>query len=451
MSFERVRPVDRRAPKSAERQVVEPARPTHSILPDSAVDRVRPAGAVGVMVEPATSKIRRSTYAPLAVHANPLPKMRRSAEKDVIRRVISDDEWKDRIGPVVKADKEFIIWQGTQGIVLRMNEVDVKGKFQKRLQYKNVGTSDDYFADVTKTDVDGFKADSTLLPEHLAKAATFDAKRSDDIPIGGKKPEKAPEFVVTEFANEPLSLVHHTIGTAKEKNPHLTVENAHVAAVKDLFDPKTRDVKSKAAEDKGTINARLNTAHGVGSVDNLNFFPAPSKKGKTDLDGLHGGLSLADYLTFLSNALKEGGLPVEYGTRITQMATQMASLQRLDMSQMFMRVDMDEKAFVRAVLIIDSVLSKKLAIPDVVRKTFARWWDQGASPMLPEPEMAIDDVKETDWVASGKMGKTESYSVIEGKLAKRHFAAVSAAAKSYPPPTVVAQIRADQAVVDPGK
>ena len=441
MYLDRVQPVQRRKAPTVSQRAVAPAMTTSAEPTRSSDESQYSAAPVGATDGPAMTKIRRSTYPPLGGNISPLTKIRRSSEKAIIRRVISEDEWKNRIGPVVKAEKEFTIWQGPQGIVLRLHA--------KKLQWKNVGTSDDFFADLSATEVAALKADSTLLPEHLGTPATFNAKRSDEVPMGAKKPDKAPEFVVTEFADEPLSLVHHTTGTGKDPNPHLTVENAHVAAFKDLFDPNTRDVKSKAKEDKGTINTRLTTEHGVGSVDNLNFFPAPSKKGKANLDGMHSDMSLADYLTFLVNALREGGAPREYGERIMQMSTQMAAAKELDMSQMFMRVDMDEKAFVRAVLIIDGQLpaGKKLAIPEPIRKTFARWWNQGSSPLLPEPDVPIDDVKETDWVASGKMGKTESYSVIEGKLAKRHFAEVSRAAKNYPPAPVLAQIQDGQAAV----
>ncbi len=374
-----------------------------------------------------STRIRRAVVSAPAIDggARALPRIRPMQDRaTIIRRVISDEQWTDEVTPNLDRGATVTVWRGGEAFLIRKDGDD--------LMIKPTHAPD--FIKLTDAQLKKMKTACTLTPEHLSKKPTFTAK-----------PNKGEGFTVTEFEKEPLSLVHHTESSGQEKNAHLTVENAHVLAFEDLFSSPERDVRSKADLDKSKINTALTKTFGVGSVDNLNFYePAKaSKKPVKEKDkGPHDRLPLSGYLAFVAHALAIGGAPPQYGERIIAFANQMAADKKLDPSQLFMRVGMDEPAFVRAVLIIDSVLptGSKLAISPETHKLFEKWWNvadnEGRVPYLPAP-----DAKEGDpLLRSGMQYKSESFSVIEVRYCEAHFAEFVKAINDFTPePAVVAE------------
>lgn len=357
------------APRHREvRRALAPARRSASILAPGTRPAMAPTPLERVTVD--ETRLRRSTAPPAA-----------TGRSDVIRRQITDEEWGQRIAPRLHHGGTVIV--RFKGKVLQLEP----GESDQLPKARVVGAAK---ARQLKSDeVNRLKAEGHLLPEHLREG---EPSYTPTVSSGGT-------FEVTSFEGERLSFVHHTVSTSGD-DPHLTIENAHVLAFKDLFEGDERDVRDKAPLKKPDINAQLRTQYQVAEVDNLNFYKLPStgKKGpkhkRTGKQTPHEQLPLANYLTFIVRALEAGGAPVEYGERIQALAGRMASDKKLDTSELFLRPDMDERAFIRAVLVIDSVLpnDRKLPIPDDVRRIFAHWWSlEGNEEPVPYLPASTDE------------------------------------------------------------
>ena len=366
----------------------------------------------------------------------PVPKIRATAQRsDIIRRVISDDDWNNNvIARIAEAGREVPVWVGDKTWLVRTgnngNEV-----YDPNLRYWGA----------VEDEVASLKANGELLAPQLRREPTY-----------VENPSKAKTFTVTEFANEPLSLVHHTMNNDKS-DPHLTVENAHVLAVQDILSPagSPHDARSKAKLDKSTVNDAI-MEHGAWAVDNLNFY-GPSRevpredKAKTD----HERMPLSRYLAFIVRALEVGGAPAEYGQRIVGYADELATRKKLVPSQLFMRAEMDEPAFVRAVFIIDSCLpsGRGLTIDQGVREVFAQYWQaQGRDEAyLPEPddEFSSEPRRPLTMLRAGMPFGKDSYSAIEGRYARKYFKDLVKAVNAFAPAASIQQPAAD--VKKPGR
>ncbi len=118
----------------------------------------------------------------------------------------------------------------------------------------------------------------------------------------------------------------------------------------------------------------------------------------------------------------------------------MARRKKLVPTQLFLRVGMDEPAFVRAVFIIDSFLParRRLDIDDSVRKVFAEYWSVGGrdAPALPEPDKELSDTPReplTMLRAGMQFGKSDSYSSIEIRYARKYFPVLVKAINDFVP------------------
>ncbi len=345
----------------------------------------------------------------------------------MIRRQIDDDTWKRRVEPALAQGLEVKIEKGGKTVLLNMDHGFM------------------YF----KADADGSEW-AELKPHHLAPLkAQYDlvdaplAQHLQDDPSFKHKENKGKEFIVTEFADQPLSMVHHT-QNKDGSNSHLTVENAHILAIKDLMNPAKRDVTSKSGQDKGTINERLLEDYDVADVDNMNFYEQPKRKGakkKGDQDDFHLSMPLSQYLAFVVGALDKAGVRAEYGERMMTMADRMASDKKLKTTELFLRVGMDESAFVRSVLVIDDVLAAadKLNIPNEARDTFAKWWkvddNEDPVPYLPEPTKDNTPAAQRPLLRSGtSMKDGTSFATVEKAYLNEFFLAFATAVNTFAPP-----------------
>jgi hypothetical protein len=373
------------------------------------------------------SRIRRAPESARPGTTDGPPRVRRAGTPNVVRRLITDDQWQNQVVPKLGPDRPVTLWKDEEPIAL----TKAGDKIVAATPTGKVTITDEKLALV--------KARWSLVPPHLTVEPAFDAVAKEDKDKGLK---------VTELAGERMSMVHHTESTGAEKNAHLTVENAHVLAFQDLFGAPRGDVREKAKLDKAKINTALST-HGVGTVDNLNFYsPAkPAKRGAKAESSPHEQLPLSRYLAFVAHALEVGGAPPEYGQRMLQLASRLAETKKLDPSQLFLRADMDETAFVRAVLIIDSVLpdGQKLPIPDQTRQVFAKWWtvkdNPDKVPFLPPPDAPDGEAT----VKSGTQYKDTSFSKIEGEYCRAHFGALVTAVNAFTPAAAVQADAGNQA------
>jgi hypothetical protein len=393
--------------------------------PQAGANLLQPVLRTGAPSEP--NKIRRAVGSAGTAHAAaPAPtKIRVHRDSPLtIRRVITDKEWTDEVTPRLDRGATVTVWKDGEPFQIRM-EGDKVQMFVVSLQE---------FKTINAGQIAKVKAVSTLAPAHVTAEPAYTPK-----------PTSGPGFTVTEFPNEPLSMVHHTESTGAEKQPHLTVENAHVLAFEDLFNSTTRDVRPKADLDKGKIKTEMAKTFGVADVDNLNFYQSednsPNQKQKNkkhvkEADKTpHERLPLSGYLAFLSHALTVGGAPAAYGQKITSFAERMAADKKLDTAQLFMRAGMDEPAFVRAVLIIDSQLpgGHKLAISVPTRKVFEKWWNIAGNdpkvPYLPPPEKKDGPAT----LRSGMQHGTSSFSKIEIDYCQEHFEEFVTAINAFVP------------------
>ena len=385
------------------------------------------------------SRIRRSEAPPAKLDLGALepPRIRpRHDASGTVRREIDERAWTNEVLPKLNAGEMVTVRGATNVFVLRMTEGQLQAKSAGKGEFKNV----------TGKGLAQLKLNCSLdTPGAVLEEPTFDQKAN---PGQG--------FTVTEFQNEPLSLVHHTVSTGDDPNPHLTVENAHVLVAEDLLSANsaTRDVRSKAGEDKSTINDALAGEYGVGSVDNLNFYqPEKPKGGKTAKNAKwakadekktdYERLPLSAYLDFVAHALTVGGAPKEYGEKMKTFAGEMAREKHLDMSQLFLRSGMDEPALVRAVLIIDSVLptGHKLGIDGSIRHVFERWWNVDGNepkvPYLPAPE-ALDGPA---IVRSGTQYENTTFSKLEVQYSQKFFSKFVDAIDAFvPKPEIVTAV-----------
>ena len=357
--------------------------------------------------------------------------------RGVIRREIAEGTWTNDVVPKLDNGVTVTVWGEAGAIVLRK----VDGVLQAKLAAGGKFTT---LSDEAQAKM---KAKASLTPAHVSKTATH-----------VKNINQGNGFEVTEFANEPLSMVHHT-GTTKgeDKNPHLTVENAHVLAAQDLLDPnsKTRDVRSKAALNKTTIKQALFDDYGLPPVDNLNFYPPEATKGAAKKPGNwkakeeeaeanpYEQLSMERYLQFLAEALSKGGAAPEFGAKIIAFSKTMGDEKKLDPAQLFLRVGMDESELVRAVLIIDGLLpaGSKLAISAPTRKVFEKWWNVTGNdpkvPYLPPPDSKAGDAT----LRSGNPHGNETWGVIEGRYCREAFAEFVRAINAFTPvPAVIEEV-----------
>ncbi len=368
-------------------------------------------------------------------------KIRRYTGPPVIRRVISDQDWDDRVTGGVAGGKTVAIWHDQSGnrFLIRQGAAG--------LEFKAFSAADKAYKALDAETTAKMKANASLTPSHLREQATFDKKES---------PGKG--FTVTEFANEPLSLVHHTASTGADANPHLTMENAHVLAIKDLGNPTKRDVASKATEDKSTINDRLLADYKTPAVDNLNFYPAETDAAKADEQ-----VSLHRYVAFIVKALEVSDVPREFGARIATFADEMGINHKLDPAQLFLRVGMDDAALIRAVLVIDNQLppAHKLAIDAETRLVFSKWWtivgNPEPVPYLPAPTpkekeqvnakpdrkakkgaVKAEDAVEGErvWVREGNPHDGLGYSVIQTIHTRNHVGKIMKAIRTFTPDVV---------------
>ena len=348
----------------------------------------------------------------------------------VIRRTIDDTTWQRQIRPVLSQKRTVTVREGTVEKVLYL---EGKTLYLQSGSEKVKIASKEALADLRK-DHEFVPED---LPEHVTKKAT------DALTVS-----PGTGFKVSEFAAEPLSLVHHTAND-DGSNAHLTMENAHVLALHDATST-LGDVSSKVGQDKATINKRLGDDYSIPSIDNLNFYPGQKPKGakkKSGGDPLHEEMSLQRYLKFIVSAFDQCGIPGDYGKRMMAMAQEMAKKKSLDLTTLYMRVGMDESSFIRAALAIDARLKTSgasvLELDESVRAPFARWWttegNDSAVPYLRDlstagrPDSAgPPPLAERAWVREGTTAQSgTTYSSLDTAYTKLHAPAFITAVNKW--------------------
>lgn len=340
----------------------------------------------------------------------------------MIQRVIDEDTWKRYVEPELVHGKVVTFTNGPKTIEVYQDETGIYAQVIAPQAGALVKVKEGVLAQI--------KA-AYSMPVNPAPSEHLTTE-----PTGKYKTFPGDGFAVTEMTGERLTMVHHTADT-DGKNPHLTMENAHVLTLQDLFAKSIREANPKEA-DKRKVNDRLLKDYKIPSVDNLNFYPAPESKGrkKGATDTVHASMPLSGYIAFVVHALEVGGVRPEYGARIQQLADAIAAHKGLDTTKLFLRVGMDERVFIRAVMAIDALMptGSKLPLTARVRGTLGRWWTVEGNtdpvPYLPAAEVTVTPApKDPSLVRAGD--NTRGYVRLETDYAAGYFKEVADAVNTF--------------------